>query len=251
MKRILKIIILLVLMVGLVGCNKIDEIFDDTLSGEELKFKLIETRNRLQKQNIIIKATIDFGLIRGIGTQEGSGVVIASDEVYYYIITNSHVVDYKGTDTYKSITVKMGTYFGDEFEPERLNGSTIYDLALFRVEKAKLTNELEPINIDARYNDILIFGEMVLAVGNPGLTKFNVTFGSYEGTANLKNVSYRVLRHNATIFEGNSGGALTDIDGNLLGINTWGYEERINLGFAIGLDEIHDFLNSFDELSGA
>ena len=89
-------------MVGLVGCNKIDEIFDDTLSGEELKFKLIETRNRLQKQNIIIKATIDFGLIRGIGTQEGSGVVIASDEVYYYIITNSHVVDYKGTDTYGS-----------------------------------------------------------------------------------------------------------------------------------------------------
>lgn len=250
MKRFLTILALIICLVGLSSCKFFNNLFDDGLSGEELKYKLIETRNEIQEKNIVVKTTIDLGFLLGTVTQEGSGVVIASDETYYYILTNRHVVDYKGSERNPRIEVRMTTYFEDVFVPERLNGSTDYDLALFRVTKTKLKHALEPINITARLEQSLVIGEMVLACGNPGLTTFNVTFGTYEGKVILKDVSYRVLRHNATIFQGNSGGALTDVDGNLIGINTWGYEDSRNAGFAIGLEEIHEFLRMFEPFSG-
>lgn len=240
---------MILLLIGLSGCDFFDSLFEKGLTGEELKFKLLETRTDIQEKNIIVKTTIDLGLLVGTITQEGSGVVIAADDTYYYFLTNRHVVDYKGLEPNPKIDIKMTTYYEDEFVPERLVATTDYDLALFRVEKSKLKKSLEPINVEARLDDWLEVGEMVLAVGNPGLTTFNVTFGSYEGKVSLQNVTYRVLRHSATIFEGNSGGALTDVDGNLVGINTWGYEESRNVGFAIGLEEIHDYLDMFEPFS--
>jgi S1-C subfamily serine protease len=127
-----------------------------------------------------------------------------------------------------------------------------FDLALFKVGlTAFKSGTVEPVDTEERVNKVPIYGEMVLACGNPEKTTFNVTFGEYEGKASLEGVDYRVLKHSAIIYYGNSGGALTDVNGDLLGINTWGTDQSMDMGFAIGLTQIHEFLDLFDTGSTA
>ena len=85
-------------------------------------------------------------------------------------------------------------------------------------------------------------GEIVLAIGNPSSLENNVTFGEFKSMQNLEDVSFRVIYHDASISNGSSGGALVDIDGNLLGINTWGIEDSEDFSFAIPNYIIYLFL---------
>jgi S1-C subfamily serine protease len=248
MKKFIRILILMLLIINIAGCDVIQSIISQNkMTADEFQNQLMITRNEIQKQNIIVKATIEFGLMGGTNIQEGSGVVIGRDEDYYYILTNSHVVDYTGEHQVRSISVEMTTFYGDIFKPERMTAETDLDLALFKIGlTAFKSGTVEPMDIEERVNKVPIFGEMVLACGNPEQTTFNVTFGEYEGKESLKGVDYRVLKHSAIIYSGNSGGALTDVHGNLLGINTWGTDESIDMGFAIGLTQIHEFLALFE-----
>jgi len=98
------------------------------------------------------------------------------------------------------------------------------------------------IDIFERLYYQFIPGELVLAVGNPSSLNNNVTFGEFKSMEMLKDVNFKVIYHDANIANGSSGGALVDVDGNLLGVNTWGLEDSDEFSFAIPNYIVYMFL---------
>ncbi len=140
----------------------------------------------------------------------GSGVIISQDG---YIVTNNHVID--GSDrVYVTLNDK------NEYEAELIGTDPSTDLALLKIKGEGYHY------IPYGDSDSLMVGEWVLAVGNP----FNLTSTVTAGivSAKGKNIGiiqdqYRMesfIQTDAAVNRGNSGGALVDIRGNLVGINT-------------------------------
>lgn len=140
----------------------------------------------------------------------GSGVIISSDG---YIITNNHVVAdaVKTTITLNDKREYNGTIIGTD--PNS-------DLALIKIDAEDL-----PYLQFANSDDVRI-GEWVLAVGNPMNLTSTVTAGIISAKARQLELSSRggteecYLQTDAAVNSGNSGGALVNADGKLVGINT-------------------------------
>ncbi len=140
----------------------------------------------------------------------GSGVIISSDG---YIITNNHVI--KGA---RKLEVTLNNKESYDAEVVGIDEST--DIALLKIQK-----------IDLPYlafgdSDHLRVGEWVLAVGNPFNLTSTVTAGIVSAKArdiNIMNNNKRIesfIQTDAAVNPGNSGGALVNTRGNLIGINT-------------------------------
>lgn len=140
----------------------------------------------------------------------GSGVIISSDG---YIVTNNHVVE-----NAEEITVTLNDK--REFTAEVIGTDPQTDLALIKIDCGGL-----PALTFANSDDVRI-GEWVLAVGNP----FNLTSTVTAGIVSAKARNLDILGENSTIEsfiqtdaalnQGNSGGALVNVDGQLIGINS-------------------------------
>lgn len=173
---------------------------------------------------------------RGGGTQRrqvqtpkresaGSGVIISGDG---YIVTNNHVVE--GAD---EITITLND--NREFTAKVIGTDPDTDLALLKIDDAK---DLTPIVIGD--SDELKVGEWVLAVGNPFNLTSTVTAGIVSAKArNLganRNGIESFIQTDAAINAGNSGGALVNTRGELVGINAMLYSQTgsfTGYGFAI------------------
>jgi len=140
-----------------------------------------------------------------IGT--GSGVIISPDG---YIITNNHVI--KGA---KEISITLNN--NKEFIAELIGTDPKTDIALLKID----TDEDLPYTVFGDSDQVKV-GEWVLAVGNP----FNLTSTVTAGiiSAKSRNLSFdnsqSFLQTDAAVNPGNSGGALVNINGELIGINT-------------------------------
>lgn len=146
----------------------------------------------------------------------GSGVIVSEDG---YIVTNNHVVN--GADEIEVVLNNNKTYKAKLIGKD---GDT--DLALVKIE----AKELPAINF--ANSDSALVGEWVLAVGNPFNLASTVTAGiiSAKGrninilgdqSAQGSNTSIEsFIQTDAAVNPGNSGGALVDVNGNLIGINT-------------------------------
>ncbi len=140
----------------------------------------------------------------------GSGVIISSDG---YIITNNHVID-----NADKISVKLND--NREFDAKLVGRDPSTDIALLKID----ADNLPFINYGD--SDKLRLGEWVLAVGNP----FNLTSTVTAGIVSAKGRSlgiiddnYRIesfIQTDAALNVGNSGGALVNTDGLLVGITT-------------------------------
>lgn len=140
----------------------------------------------------------------------GSGVIISSDG---YIITNNHVI--KGA---RKLEVTLNNKESYEAEIVGVDEST--DIALIKIQK----NDLPYLPFGD--SDHLSVGEWVLAVGNPFNLTSTVTAGIVSAKArdiNIMNNNKRIesfIQTDAAVNPGNSGGALVNTRGNLIGINT-------------------------------
>lgn len=158
----------------------------------------------------------------------GSGVVISEDGL---IITNYHVIQ-------NGERVSVTLYDGTQHEAEVLGYDAQSDLAVLKVSAEGL------VSVPIGTSKNLQVGESVVAVGNPLSAEFSqtVTDGIISGiNRKLKNdtQAFSLIQTNAAINSGNSGGALVDFSGKLIGINTakisaTGVE---GIGFAIPIDE--------------
>lgn len=154
----------------------------------------------------------------------GSGVIISDDG---YIVTNNHVVE--GAE---EITVTLND--NREYEAHVIGLDATTDLALIKVD----ATDLPAITIGD--SDALKVGEWVLAIGNPFNLTSTVTAGIVSAKArhvsDSKNGIESFIQTDAAINQGNSGGALVNARGELVGINAMLYSRTgsfTGYGFAI------------------
>ncbi len=211
---------------------------------DEYNDVLLETRNKIRKSNVQVVASIyhysSFFPYSTVidSTMNGSGILFKADETHYYILTNQHVIDDKG---------KLASFEVTLFNQDESIAATLIaydedlDLAVLKVPKG-IDDDIEIMDLTKRIFKKFNPGELVLAVGNPLSVVNNVTFGEFLSMESIVNASFKVIYHNAMIHEGSSGGALTDIDGNFLGINTWGSSNTDEQSFAVPNDIVYMFL---------
>jgi len=157
----------------------------------------------------------------------GSGVIISADG---YILSNNHVVD--GADE-----LKVSLTGSDEEYVAKVIGTDPHtDVSVLKID----AKDLPPITITD--SDNLQVGDVVLAVGNPFGVGQTVTMGIVSATGRGMGgiVDYEdFIQTDAAINMGNSGGALVDVQGRLVGINTAIISPTggsIGLGFAVPID---------------
>jgi Do/DeqQ family serine protease len=140
----------------------------------------------------------------------GSGVIISDDG---YIVTNNHVI--AGADKIEVILNDRRTYVG-----EIVGTDASTDVALIRIKEKNL-----PF-LSYGNSELVKVGEWALAVGNPFNLESTVTAGiiSAKGRSNILDVNKRpiesFIQTDAAVNPGNSGGALVNVNGELIGINT-------------------------------
>lgn len=141
----------------------------------------------------------------------GSGVIISSDG---YIVTNNHVIE-------NSDQIKIKLHDNREFDAKLIGIDPSSDIALLKIDETNLPA------IRWGNSDNLKLGEWVLAVGNP----FNLTSTVTAGIVSAKGRGIGIIsgsqlpiesfiQTDAAVNPGNSGGALVNVNGELVGINT-------------------------------
>lgn len=149
----------------------------------------------------------------------GSGVILSEDG---YILTNNHVISSADSSSFyqvsdaKSIKVKI---YGDdtEYSAEIIGTDSQTDLAVLKIDKTGLTA--------AEFGDSssVQIGEFVLAIGNPYNLDYSVTAGiisALNREMTVENTTYNVIQADCAINSGNSGGALVNSKGEVIGITT-------------------------------
>ncbi|XFA99319.1 serine protease [Candidatus Izemoplasma sp. B36] len=209
---------------------------------------LEETRDHIRHCNIQIQTTLfemryPHPLAQEqqeyiVGNSSGSGFVFLEEDGYFYAITNFHVIDPQAYNSRYEIMT-----YADE-EPQEATVVAYdedYDLAVIKFETLERT-DVEILNIYERLYTKFIHEELVFAIGNPlGVTN-NVSFGEFKSMQDIDNTEFKVIYHDALIEEGSSGGALVDVDGNLLGVNAWGLDTPDEYSFAIPNYIVYVFL---------
>ncbi|EDT07569.1 trypsin-like peptidase domain-containing protein [Paraburkholderia graminis] len=164
----------------------------------------------------------------------GSGVIVSSEG---YILTNQHVVD--GADQ-----IEIALADGRTTNAKVIGIDPETDLAVLKVNMTNL-----PTITLGRMEQTRV-GDVVLAIGNPFGVGQTVTMGMSARSAASPSASIvfeNFARSDAAMNPGNSGGALVDVNGNLLGINTAIYSRSggsLGIGFAIPVSTARSVLES-------
>jgi serine protease Do len=168
----------------------------------------------------------------------GSGVIVSPDG---YILTANHVVS--GAE---EIMIGLGTELR-KYKAKKIGTDPGTDVALLKIDEKNLPG------ITFADSDKARAGDIVLAVGNPFGLRQTVTMGiiSAVGRGGVGIVDYEnFIQTDAAINMGNSGGALVDIKGELLGINTAIFSRsggNQGVGFAIPANLARDVMQSLRE----
>ena len=155
----------------------------------------------------------------------GSGVII--DAAKGYVVTNNHVVD-------NANTIKVQLSDGRKFDAKVVGKDPRSDIALIQIQDPKNLTAIKLADSDA-----LRVGDYTVAIGNPFGLGETVTSGivSALGRSGLNAENYEnFIQTDAAINRGNSGGALVNLNGELIGINTAILAPdggNIGIGFAI------------------
>lgn len=226
----------------------------------------------------------------------GSGVIVELDKASgdALILTNYHVlynpaeakwqeniyVYPYGALPYTAEVQKDGSYvltsYGDGIACEYVGGALEYDIAVLRVEDSEKLKESNVTAADMGVSSERTVGEKVFAIGNPKGKGISVTegvlsheseeievdmevpSGKFPSTVVTKAYSYRVMRTDAAINSGNSGGGLFGVDGKLIGIvnaksatnikydaNGNPYiDEKSGMGYALPITQVKYVMNN-------
>lgn len=174
----------------------------------------------------IVGITVEYkvnAMFGGSSTAEasGSGIIVSSDG---YILTNNHVVNSSSSSSYYQITeatgVKVKLYNDEtEYEATVVGSDSQTDLAVIKIEKDGLTAA------ELGDSDSVQVGEFAMALGNPLGLQSSISCGIISAKnrevqdSETKNM-FNLIQTDAAINSGNSGGALVNADGKVIGINT-------------------------------
>lgn len=187
------------------------------------------------------------GELQEAGT--GSGVVYKIENGEAYIVTNNHVIE-------EAEKLEITLADGSKKEASLIGSDIWTDLAVIKVD----ADGIETV-ADFGDSEVLKQGETVIAIGNPlGLDFYgSVTVGVISGTDRAVPVDLNgdgtedwqseVLQTDAAINGGNSGGALVNLNGDLIGINSMkiASEQVEGLGFAIPINTVIPIIKQLEE----
>lgn len=155
-----------------------------------------------------------FGYPQGYGERQakagGSGVIISEDG---YIVTNNHVID-------NATSLRVKLYDGRAYDAKIIGSDPATDVALIKIEEQGLPT------LPFGSSDELRLGEWVLAIGYPMDLQSTITAGIVSakarslGAIGNKQSIESFIQTDAAVNPGNSGGALVNARGELVGINT-------------------------------
>ncbi len=177
-----------------------------------------------------------------IESGSGSGVIFRKDNDYAYIVTNNHVIE-------NADTLEVSLADGERTTAQLVGADALSDLAVIKIDAKYVTSVLE-------FGDssVLRAGEQVIAIGNPlGLDLYGtVTQGIVSAVDRTVAVETSageweldVIQTDAAINAGNSGGALLNTAGQVIGINSLkiSSEDVEGIGFAIPSEEFIPIIN--------
>lgn len=186
-------------------------------------------------------------------TASGSGIIISEDG---YILTNNHVVSSSSSESSSYYQISEATkvtvtLFNDEteYEAKIVGQDKQTDLAVIKIDKTGLTKA------EFADSDNVKVGEFAMAVGNPVNMTSTVTTGIVSAVnreiTDSDGKTYKCIQTDAAINSGNSGGALVNSEGNVIGINTLklsgtGIE---GIGFAIPINSTTDVTSQLIQYS--
>ncbi len=210
-------------------------------NGEELS--TVEIAKKVGPSVVGIISTIQTGIsiFGGTSTSQGSGsgIIMSSDG---YIVTNNHVIE-NATE----VKVKLNT--GTEYTAQVIGADSATDLAVIKI------NPTETLSVaELGESSELEVGEKAVAIGNPlGMEFFGSTtegvISAVNRTITVDNRTMNVIQTDAAINSGNSGGALINSRGQVIGINAVklaasGVE---GMGFAIPISEAKPVISDLIE----
>ncbi|MCB1050970.1 MAG: Do family serine endopeptidase [Acidobacteria bacterium] len=169
---------------------------------------------------------------RGPRSGLGSGVIVDANG---YIITNNHVV----ADADK---IRVTLNDGREYPAKVVGTDPQTDVAVIKIEEKNLTYAL------FGDSDKVRVGDWVVAIGNPLGYRYTVTFGivSALGRSSIQpNTIENYIQTDAAINQGNSGGPLIDMKGQVIGINTAISAYGQNIGFSIPVNMVR---NAYEQI---
>ena len=172
----------------------------------------------------------------------GSGFVLSDDG---YILTNYHVVE-------DSTSIKVSMYDGSSYDAQLIGYDESNDIAVLKVD----AENLSPVVLGDSGN--LNVGDSVVAIGNPlGELTFSLTAGvvsALDREVTLSgNVTMELIQTDCAINSGNSGGALFNLSGEVIGITNAKYSSSgsgasiDNIGFAIPINSVMNIVESIIE----
>ena len=169
----------------------------------------------------------------------GSGVIVNRDKEKIYVLTNNHVVG-------DADEIEVILYDERTFSATLIGGDSRKDLALVMFESK---DDSIPVAVLGN-SDELYVGDWVLAVGTPLGYVSTVTAGivSALGRHGLQENINDFIQTDAAINRGNSGGALVNLRGEVVGINTWIASNtglNAGLGFAIPINNAKKAIDDF------
>ncbi len=194
-----------------------------------------------------------FGFSQSTSTATGSGIIISEDG---YILTNNHIVNTSSESNFYEIEeankIIVSLYNDDtKYEAKIIGADSLTDLAVIKIEKTGLQAA------ELGDSDSVQVGEFAMAIGNPLGMSNSVTAGIVsainrevsDGDGN----KYVAIQTDAAINTGNSGGALVNSKGQVIGVNTLklsgtGVE---GMGFAIPINstiEIYEQLIQYSKV---
>jgi len=171
----------------------------------------------------------------------GSGIIVKRTGDRVYVLTNNHVVD-------QASDISVRLYDERVFKATVVGKDPRKDIAL-----VSFTTRDDVTVADLGDSNALQVGDIVLAVGNPLGFESTVTMGMVSalgrrGPAGQASSYTDYIQTDAAINQGNSGGALVNIDGQVIGINTWIAAPsggNVGLGFAIPINNARSAIDQF------
>lgn len=221
--------------------TKIDKVSVDT--SRELSAAEIYAANVNSTVGITTSVTTNYFGQQTQQAASGSGFILTSDG---YIVTNYHVVE-------DAESIKVTTYEGNSYEAKLIGYDENNDVAVLKIEVKGLT----PVTIGD--SDNMNVGDSVVAIGNPlGELTFSLTSGAVSAlnrNVTIDNTAMTLIQTDCAINSGNSGGALFNSHGEVIGITNAKYSSSgrnssssiDNIGFAIPMNSVYGIVTSIIE----
>lgn len=236
-------LMLCIIMASIVSCNlssvpDVNNYYNITVAPDAMSYRYAS--QKIINSVVCIRAT--FGNI----TAKGSGTIVTEDG---YILTNRHVACYNNNNPRKPTSLEVDVldinYNIITYNAELISETTKYSLDLAVIKITNSTKKFVPISI-AKATSVK-FADIALIIGNSASTGFTAQSAMIANPkTTVSGINFSLIKVNADINHGNSGGGLFNLKGDMIGIITYRMEGASSrpedlitgIGYAINTDDI-------------